>query len=111
LIPGICGHGKCEVTSVENSLVPTFKCACDAGYANVLNMTAGFCVNHCEINGSCQNLNITLPGLGSPPPPPPSPPAENQTANAGCRSISFHGGFYMVVVVAIGWSSLRKLVC
>lgn len=36
-----------------------------------------------EINGGCQNLNLTLPGLSSPPPPsPPSTPAD-QTANAG----------------------------
>lgn len=94
LVPEICGHGKCEVTSMENSLIPTFKCVCDPGYANVLNMTAGFCVNHCEINGSCQNLNLTLPGLNSPPPPSP-PAAQNQTAaNAGCRSKPFDNGFY-----------------
>ncbi|KAG0629485.1 hypothetical protein M758_1G107700 [Ceratodon purpureus] len=85
LVPGICGHGKCEITSTKNSLVPTFKCVCDPGYANVLNLTAGYCVNHCEINGGCQNLNLTLPGLNSPPPPSPVTTPADQTANAGTR--------------------------
>jgi hypothetical protein len=48
LVPGICGHGRCEITSMKDSLVPTFKCVCDPGYANVLNLTAGYCVNHCK---------------------------------------------------------------
>lgn len=102
LVPGICGHGRCEITSMKDSLVPTFKCVCDPGYANVLNLTAGYCVNHCEINGGCQNLNLTLPGLSSPPPPsPPTTPAD-QTANAGCRGESLHSGFYMVGSLVIG---------
>ncbi|XP_024371079.1 uncharacterized protein [Physcomitrium patens] len=85
LVPGICGHGKCEVINTKDRLFPTFKCVCDLGYANVLNMTAGFCVSDCEINGDCKNLNITLPGLNPPPPPnTPMTPAD-QTGNAGTR--------------------------
>lgn len=49
LVPGICGHGKCEVINTKDRLFPTFKCVCDLGYANVLNMTAGFCVSDCKI--------------------------------------------------------------
>jgi hypothetical protein len=75
-LPGICGRGQCVVTNTS-SLIPTFKCVCDPGYANVLNLTAGFCVNQCEIGGSCQNLGITIPGFS---PPSPAPPASNQNA-------------------------------
>ncbi|CAM6036839.1 unnamed protein product [Sphagnum compactum] len=89
-LPGICGRGQCVVTNTS-SLIPTFKCVCDPGYANVLNLTAGFCVNQCEIGGSCQNLGITIPGFS---PPSPAPPASNQNATTpspGCRYAPFAG--------------------
>ena len=47
LVPGICGNGKCEVVQ-NGTLVSSFKCVCDPGYANILNMTAGYCANQCK---------------------------------------------------------------
>ncbi len=46
ILPGICGRGQCVITNTS-FLIPTFKCVCDPGYENVLNLTAGFCVNEC----------------------------------------------------------------
>jgi len=47
LVPGICGNGKCEIVQ-NGTLVSSFKCVCDPGYANILNMTAGYCANQCK---------------------------------------------------------------
>ena len=54
LVPGICGNGKCEVVQ-NGTLVSSFKCVCDPGYANILNMTAGYCANQCKfvLSGFC----------------------------------------------------------
>lgn len=54
LVPGICGNGKCEIVQ-NGTLVSSFKCVCDPGYANILNMTAGYCANQCKyvLSGFC----------------------------------------------------------
>ncbi len=46
ILPGICARGRCVITNTS-FLIPTFKCVCDPRYENVLNFTAGFCVNEC----------------------------------------------------------------
>ncbi|KAG0619277.1 hypothetical protein M758_4G128300 [Ceratodon purpureus] len=107
LVPGICGHGTCEPITSSN-VSSSFKCVCDSGYANVLNMTGGYCVSQCELNGGCENLNITLPGLSSPPPPGAPTTATNQTANAGCRGISFDSGLCIATALAVAWSFLSS---
>lgn len=101
LVPGICGHGTCEPVAGGAS---SFTCVCEPGYANVLNMTGGYCVSQCELNGGCQALNITLAGLSSPPPPgaPPATPA-----NQGCRGASFNSGpCIATAALAVAWSFL-----
>lgn len=105
LVPGICGHGTCEPTT-NGTIASSFKCMCDPGYTNVLNTTGGYCVSRCELNGGCQNLNMTIPGLSSPPPPG-APTSANQTANAGCRGISFNSALGITTALALAsWSFL-----
>lgn len=103
LVPGICGHGTCEVVT-GGSLTSAIKCVCDPGYSNVLNTTGGYCINDCELKGGCSMLNLTLPGSSSPSPP---GSASNQTAtNTGCRGISFNSGLYITAILAVVWSFL-----
>jgi hypothetical protein len=55
-----------------------------------------YCIGKClmkscgaagELNGGCQDLNITLPGLSSPPPPgAPTTPGNQGANNAGMSS-------------------------
>lgn len=106
-LPRICGHGTCSEIKNENN-ASTFKCTCDSGYANVGNMTGGYCVNDCEISGECSSLNLTVPGL-SPPTSQPSPASANQTTNAGCRSLQPYDRSYIAAAVAVGWSILSNL--
>ncbi|KAH9557728.1 hypothetical protein CY35_07G099600 [Sphagnum magellanicum] len=88
-------------------LTPTFKCVCDPGYENVLNLTAGFCVNECELEGSCENLGITIPGFtpsSSGSPGSPGTPASNQNAttpSTGCRYALLGGNVLSTGVVVL----------
>ncbi|XP_024392381.1 uncharacterized protein [Physcomitrium patens] len=59
-LPGICGNGGCEVTDM-NKYPPTYKCTCAAGYANVGNLAAGYCLKDCEIGSNCRAIGVSLP--------------------------------------------------
>jgi hypothetical protein len=106
ILPGICGRGQCVITNTS-FLIPTFKCVCDPGYENVLNLTAGFCVNECELEGSCENLGITIPGFtpsSSGSPGSPGTPASNQNAttpSTGCRYALLGGNVLSTGVVVL----------
>ncbi|KAH9557718.1 hypothetical protein CY35_07G099000 [Sphagnum magellanicum] len=106
ILPGICGRGQCVITNTT-FLIPTFKCVCDPGYENVLNLTAGFCVNECELEGSCENLGITIPGFtpsSSGSPGSPGTPASNQNAttpSTGCRYALLGGNVLSTGVVVL----------
>ncbi|CAM6032722.1 unnamed protein product [Sphagnum compactum] len=106
ILPGICGRGQCVITNTS-FLIPTFKCICDPGYENVLNLTAGFCVNECELEGSCENLGITIPGFTPPSsgsPGSPGTPASNQNAttpSTGCRYALLGGNVLSTGVVVL----------
>lgn len=59
-LPGICGQGECEVTDLTK-YPPMYKCNCLPGYANVGNLTAGYCLKDCEIGTNCRAIGVTLP--------------------------------------------------
>jgi hypothetical protein len=58
-LPGICGKGDCEVTDTTK-YPPMFRCNCHSGYANIFNLTAGYCLEDCEVGANCHALGITL---------------------------------------------------
>lgn len=59
-LPGICGHGDCVVTDLAK-YPPMYKCTCQPGYANVGNLTAGYCLKDCEVGSNCHAMGVTLP--------------------------------------------------
>ncbi|KAH9298816.1 hypothetical protein KI387_030498 [Taxus chinensis] len=73
----LCGEGFCEKTSDYG-----YKCNCDRGYENLMNMTTGPCIRECSVGADCWELGISV-GVGgsgyrtaapAPGAPTPSPP-------------------------------------
>ncbi|KAG0578381.1 hypothetical protein M758_4G016800 [Ceratodon purpureus] len=59
-LPGICGHGDCVVTDLTK-YPPMYKCNCQPGFANVGNLSAGYCLKDCEVGSNCRAIGVTLP--------------------------------------------------
>ncbi|XP_028771584.1 protein jagged-1 isoform X2 [Neltuma alba] len=59
-----CGGGSCNKTSMFS-----YSCVCDAGFYNLLNMTAFPCFKECSLGMDCKDLGISLKNSSSAPPP------------------------------------------
>ncbi|KAK4257987.1 hypothetical protein QN277_007505 [Acacia crassicarpa] len=59
-----CGGGSCNKTSMFS-----YNCVCDAGFYNLLNMTAFPCLRECSLGLDCKNLGISMSNSSSAPPP------------------------------------------
>ncbi|KAH7277731.1 hypothetical protein KP509_38G004500 [Ceratopteris richardii] len=45
----VCGHGKCIMSQTDLF----YECICEDGYENLLNMSIGYCLLQCELEGTC----------------------------------------------------------
>ncbi|KAK7279263.1 hypothetical protein RJT34_24310 [Clitoria ternatea] len=60
-----CGGGSCNKTSIF-----TYHCECDAGYYNLLNVTAFPCLRECSLGMGCSQLGISVKNSSNSAPPP-----------------------------------------
>ncbi|GAA0162540.1 hypothetical protein Leryth_022581 [Lithospermum erythrorhizon] len=56
-----CGGGMCNKTSLI-----TYKCECEEGHYNLLNVTSFPCFRECALGMDCKNLGITVKNNSSP---------------------------------------------
>eukprot|EP01018_Ginkgo_biloba_P004094 Gb_39996 [translate_table: standard] len=68
----VCGEGSCVKTSDYG-----YKCDCNEGYENLLNMTSAPCLRECSIGADCKQLGVSVGGNGST-----SPPAQPDTSTS-----------------------------
>ncbi|KAI4368375.1 hypothetical protein MLD38_016937 [Melastoma candidum] len=57
-----CGGGTCNETSPFS-----YGCICEAGYANLLNVSAFPCFQQCQLGLNCRNLGISVSNASSSP--------------------------------------------
>ncbi|KAG9459378.1 hypothetical protein H6P81_003886 [Aristolochia fimbriata] len=94
----LCGEGTCVRTGKG------YRCDCNKGSANLLNMTGLPCFRECVFGGDCSGLGFGITHV--PPPPPPPPPT---TSNSGStKEKSFSGkqqvvSVLMLVAMLVPW--------
>ncbi|KAG4981656.1 hypothetical protein JHK87_026405 [Glycine soja] len=59
-----CGGGSCNKTSMFS-----YNCECDAGYYNLLNVTAFPCFRECSLGMGCSELGISMTNSSTSTPP------------------------------------------
>jgi hypothetical protein len=53
----LCGEGSCVFEAAIS-----YRCHCNEGYENLLNMTAGPCLRPCSIGADCSQLGFSVGG-------------------------------------------------
>ncbi|KAL2323751.1 hypothetical protein Fmac_028130 [Flemingia macrophylla] len=86
-----CGGGSCNSTSMFS-----YNCECDAGYYNLLNVTAFPCFMECSIGMGCSELGISIKNSSTSAPP---PPALNDNSKSGESSILQGSSLWPVLIV------------
>lgn len=80
----VCGEGTCVFESMFS-----YRCNCNEGYENLLNMTAGPCFRQCSIGADCSQLGFSVGGKGSRAAAPQSPTAAPQSSKGFMEDIPY----------------------
>nr|KYP73555.1 hypothetical protein KK1_006185 [Cajanus cajan] len=84
-----CGGGSCNKTSIFS-----YNCECDAGYYNLLNVTAFPCFMECSIGMGCSELGISIKNSSTS-----APPALNDNSKNEGSSILRGSSLWLVMLV------------
>ncbi|KAJ0092302.1 hypothetical protein Patl1_25306 [Pistacia atlantica] len=85
-----CGGGLCNTTSMF-----AYTCECEAGYYNLLNVSAFPCYKECAIGMDCAGLGISMPNQSSPPSTVLADDSQNQAGS------NFLGTYYLLVLLML----------
>ncbi|XP_014513219.1 protein lin-12 [Vigna radiata var. radiata] len=91
-----CGGGSCNNTSMFS-----YNCECDAGYYNLLNVTAFPCFKECSLGMGCSELGISVTNSSSS-----APPALNDNSKNEGSSI-LQGSYLRVAMVVLFMAMLQ----
>ncbi|XP_027367196.1 uncharacterized protein LOC113873324 [Abrus precatorius] len=84
-----CGGGSCNKTSMFS-----YKCECDAGYYNILNVTAFPCFKECSLGMGCSELGISMSNSSTS-----APPSLNDDSKNEASSILHGSSLWLVMVI------------
>ncbi|CAL0303219.1 unnamed protein product [Lupinus luteus] len=84
-----CGGGSCNKTSMFS-----YSCGCDAGYYNLLSVTAFPCYKECNLGLGCSNLGIPITNTSTA-----EPPALNDNSKNEASSILEGRSLWMVMLI------------
>lgn len=83
-----CGGGSCNKTSMFS-----YNCECDAGYYNLLNVTAFPCFKECSLGMGCSELGISMTNSSTS-----APPALNDNSKSEGSSILQGSSLWLVTL-------------
>ncbi|KAK7243113.1 hypothetical protein RIF29_37899 [Crotalaria pallida] len=84
-----CGGGSCNKTSTFS-----YSCGCDAGYYNLLNVSAFPCYKECALGLGCSGLGISISNTSTS-----EPPAFNDNSKNDASSILEGNSLWLVMLI------------